>query len=79
MPRVGNKEFAYTAKGVAQAKAEAKKTGRKVVVPKLNSKKIQDMVTGKKPVKINGKKPASGNALNNAIRKKTGTMPNIAN
>jgi len=28
MPKVGMKEFAYTAKGMAMAKAEAKKTGK---------------------------------------------------
>jgi hypothetical protein len=28
MPMVGNKEFAYTAKGMAMAKAEAKKSGK---------------------------------------------------
>jgi hypothetical protein len=28
MPKVGKKEFAYTAKGMAMAKAEAKKTGK---------------------------------------------------
>jgi len=30
MPKVGMKEFAYTAKGMAMAKAEAKKTGKPV-------------------------------------------------
>jgi len=28
MPKVGMKEFAYTPKGMAMAKAEAKKTGK---------------------------------------------------
>lgn len=28
MPMVGKKEFAYTAKGMAMAKAEAKKSGK---------------------------------------------------
>jgi hypothetical protein len=28
MPKVGKKEFAYTAKGMAMAKAEAKKTSK---------------------------------------------------
>jgi hypothetical protein len=28
MPKVGKKEFAYTAKGMAMAKMEAKKTGK---------------------------------------------------
>jgi len=30
MPKVGKKEFPYTAKGMAKAKAEAKKTGKKM-------------------------------------------------
>ena len=32
MPKVGMKEFAYTAKGMKAAKMEAKKTGKKMVV-----------------------------------------------
>ena len=32
MPKVGMKEFPYTAKGTAMAKMEAKKTGKKMVV-----------------------------------------------
>jgi hypothetical protein len=32
MPKVGMKEFSYTAKGMAMAKKEAKKTGKKMVV-----------------------------------------------
>jgi hypothetical protein len=35
MPKVGKKEFPYTAKGMAMAKAEAKKRG----VPMKNKKK----------------------------------------
>lgn len=34
MPKVGMKEFAYTPKGMAMAKMEAKKTGKKMVVKK---------------------------------------------
>ena len=30
MPKVGKKKFAYTPKGMAQAKSYAKKTGKKV-------------------------------------------------
>jgi hypothetical protein len=30
MPKVGKKHFSYTAKGVAAAKAEAKRTGKKI-------------------------------------------------
>jgi hypothetical protein len=39
MPKVGMKEFSYTAKGMAMAKAEAKKTGKKMVVKKTAKKK----------------------------------------
>ena len=43
MPKVGMKEFAYTAKGMAMAKAAAKKSGKKMVVKKakktMNRKK----------------------------------------
>jgi hypothetical protein len=38
MPKVGKKEFAYTAKGMAMAKMEAKKTGKKMVVKKAAKK-----------------------------------------
>jgi hypothetical protein len=38
MPKVGMKEFAYTAKGMAMAKKEAKKTGKKMVVKKTAKK-----------------------------------------
>jgi hypothetical protein len=38
MPKVGMKEFAYTAKGMAMAKKEAKKTGKKMVVKKTVKK-----------------------------------------
>jgi len=30
MPKVGNKHYAYTKKGMAKAKAAAKKSGKKV-------------------------------------------------
>jgi hypothetical protein len=39
MPKVGKKHFAYTAKGMAMAKAEAKKTGKKMAVKKPKLKK----------------------------------------
>jgi hypothetical protein len=38
MPKVGKKEFAYTPKGMAMAKMEAKKTGKKMVVKKTVKK-----------------------------------------
>jgi hypothetical protein len=38
MPKVGMKEFAYTPKGMAMAKMEAKKTGKKMVVKKSAKK-----------------------------------------
>lgn len=34
MPKVGKKEFPYTAKGKAMAKTEAKKTGKKMSMKK---------------------------------------------
>ena len=34
MPKVGGKKFSYDAKGVAAAKAEAARTGKKLEVPK---------------------------------------------
>lgn len=34
MPTVGNKKFPYTKKGEAEAKKEAKKTGKKEVMKK---------------------------------------------
>lgn len=34
MPKVGNKEFGYGKAGMKAAKAEAKKTGKKMVMPK---------------------------------------------
>ena len=39
MPKVGKKEFPYTAKGMAMAKMEAKKTGKKVAKKKTAKKK----------------------------------------
>ena len=42
MPKVGMKEFAYTAKGMAMAKKEAKKSGKKMVrkpMKKMGKKK----------------------------------------
>ena len=40
MPKVGMKEFAYTAKGMKAAKMEAKKTGKKMVVKKTVKKSM---------------------------------------
>lgn len=34
MPMVGNKKYAYTAKGMAKAKAAAKKSGKKMTKAK---------------------------------------------
>ena len=46
MPKVGKKEFAYTPKGMAMAKAEAKKTGNKMVVaPPVAKTRISSMGT----------------------------------
>jgi len=35
MPKVGKKEYPYTAKGMAMAKAEAKKSGKKMMTGKM--------------------------------------------
>ena len=40
MPKVGMKEFSYTAKGMKAAKMEAKKTGKKMVVKKTVKKSM---------------------------------------
>jgi hypothetical protein len=51
MPKVGMKEFAYTPKGMAMAKAEAKKTGKpmkKAVAKKAVAKKMAMKKMGKK-------------------------------
>jgi hypothetical protein len=39
MPKVNGKEFAYTAKGMAMAKAETKKSGKKMVKKTAKKKK----------------------------------------
>ena len=39
MPKVGKKEFPYTAKGEMMAKMEAKKTGKKKKIKKTTTKK----------------------------------------
>jgi hypothetical protein len=39
MPMVGKKEFSYGPKGMAMAKKEAKKTGKKMVIKKMGKKK----------------------------------------
>lgn len=39
MPKVGKKEYPYTPKGMAMAKAEAKKTGKKMKTGKQAKKK----------------------------------------
>jgi hypothetical protein len=38
MPMVGMKEYDYSPKGIAMAKREAKKTGKKMVVKKVAKK-----------------------------------------
>jgi hypothetical protein len=42
MPMVGKKEYAYTAKGIAMAKKDAKNTGKNMVM-KNGSKKMSMM------------------------------------
>jgi hypothetical protein len=39
MPKVGMKEFAYTSKGMAMAKMEAKKTGKKMTKKPMKAMK----------------------------------------
>ena len=39
MPKVGNKHYAYTKKGMAKAKADAKKKGKKVTYGKSSKRK----------------------------------------
>lgn len=39
MPKVGKKHYAYTKKGMAKAKAAAKKSGKKVMYGKKKKKK----------------------------------------
>jgi hypothetical protein len=39
MPKVGKKEFAYTPKGMAMAKKEAKKSGKPMMKAKPKKKK----------------------------------------
>ena len=39
MPMVGNKKYSYTAKGMKEAKAEAKKSGKKMTTKKPMKKK----------------------------------------
>jgi hypothetical protein len=40
MPMVGKKEYSYSAKGMAMAKADAKKSGKKMVMKKTAKKKV---------------------------------------
>ena len=40
MPKVGMKEYSYGTKGMAMAKKEAKKTGKKMVMKKMTMKKM---------------------------------------
>ena len=49
-----------------------------VIMPKLNDKKTQDMLTGRKAVPGMKKKFKTGEELKEAIRKKTGKYPNTA-
>jgi|TARA_S200002703_G_C3689156_1_gene211592 hypothetical protein len=39
MPKVGGKSYSYTKSGMAKAKAEAKKTGKKMTMKKGYGKK----------------------------------------
>jgi len=46
MPKVGNKDFSYDAKGKAAAKKEASKTGKKVKMAYKDGGKIKVRGTG---------------------------------
>jgi hypothetical protein len=46
MPKVGMKEYSYGPKGMAMAKKEAKKTGKKMVMKKMKKMTMKKM--GKK-------------------------------
>ena len=59
--------------------ASKKPKPTKIVMPKLNDKRTQDMLTGRKSVTVNGKKPKNADQLKKAIAKKTGSYPNTAN
>jgi hypothetical protein len=48
MPNVNGKEFAYTPKGMAMAKMEAKKTGKKMVKKKTAKKAVAKKMGKKK-------------------------------
>jgi len=57
MPKVGKKEYPYTKKGMAMAKAEAKKSGKSMKMhEKTEGKKERMMEYGK-----GNKKKAAGN------------------
>jgi hypothetical protein len=68
-------------------KPSAPQNSKKVIMPKLNPKKIQDMLTGKTRVspldtKARQKQMSDfekAEALKAAILKKTGSYPNTAN
>ena len=68
-------------------KPPAPQNAKKVIMPNLNPKKVQDMLTGKTRVspldtKARQKQMSDfekAEALKAAIRKKTGSYPNTAN
>jgi hypothetical protein len=60
------------------AKVASKPKPKPAPGPKFNDKKIQDMLTGKTPVLLNGKKPKTAQELKEAIRIKTGVYPNTS-
>jgi hypothetical protein len=45
---VGKKEFPYSMKGMAMAKQEAKKSGKKIVVKKTAKKAVKKAASGRK-------------------------------
>jgi hypothetical protein len=60
MPMVGKKEYSYSAKGMAMAKADAKKTGKKMVMKKTSLRRLlprrwaRSNVCQRREVQVNG-------------------------
>jgi hypothetical protein len=78
-PKPISKKIAPKMPGMGPTAKVASKAKPKVMPgPKFNDKQIQDMLTGKTPVLLNGKKPKTAQELKEAIRQKTGRYPNTS-
>ena len=78
MPKVGKKHFSYTEKGIAAAKAEAKKAGKTLKSESKKTKKARKKAEskGKKDLKKSGKVLEEG--LSSGLKKafnKGGSVP----